>query len=339
MDRRLILAVAGSGKTTFLINTLDLDRCFLIVTYTENNVAHIRNSIINKFGFFPKNITLLSYFQFLIHVCYRPFLKDKCNAKGITWKTPENWTRYKKDWSHYMTSYRRLYHNRIAKLCMGHKDMIRDRIEKYYNCFMIDEIQDLGGHDFNLLQSIIPSKIDCLFVGDFYQHTFDTSKDGNTRKGLYDDYEKYKLEWSKAGVTIDEITLSHSFRCSPTICNFVSQHLAININSHRQDKTKLTLVKNQDTADAFWSDNSIVKLFYSEAHKYHCLSENWGKSKGLDCFKDVCIILNAKTLNAYKSGTLRQLPAATRNKLYVACTRAKGNIYFIPHTYIDIYKL
>ena len=39
MDRRIILAVAGSGKTTFLINSLNLDRRFLIVTYTENNGA------------------------------------------------------------------------------------------------------------------------------------------------------------------------------------------------------------------------------------------------------------------------------------------------------------
>ncbi len=66
MDRRLILAVAGSGKTTYLINSLDLDRRFLIVTYTDNNLSHIRRSVINRFGYVPKNITLLSYFQFLI---------------------------------------------------------------------------------------------------------------------------------------------------------------------------------------------------------------------------------------------------------------------------------
>lgn len=152
MDRRLILAVAGSGKTTFLINTLDLDKRYLIVTYTENNVAHIRRCIINKFGYIPTNIKLLSYFQFLIHICYRPFLKDRCNAKGITWRMPENWTLYKKGQLHYMTSYQYLYHNRIAKLCATTcKDMIKDRIEKYYDYFMFDEVQDLGSHDFNLI--------------------------------------------------------------------------------------------------------------------------------------------------------------------------------------------
>ena len=339
MDRRIILAVAGSGKTTFLINSLNLDRRFLIVTYTENNVAHIHRHIINKFGYMPKNITLLSYFQFLINSCYRPFLKDKYDAKGITWNIPEDWTRYKKGNLHYMTSHRYLYHNRIAKLCIDNcKDLIKDRIEKYYDCFMIDEVQDLGGHDFNLIQSIVPTKIDCLFVGDFYQHTFDTSNDGNVNKGLYNDFEKYKLKWSKIGFIIDDATLSNSYRCSPHICDFISKRLSISINSHRQDFTNIILVDNQTDADALFDNKSIIKLFFKEAYKYHCYAENWGKSKGMDCFKDVCIVLNATTLESYIKNTLHLLAPSTLNKLYVAFTRAKGNVFLIPHTFIDKFK-
>ena len=339
MDRRLILAVAGSGKTTLLVNKLDLDRRFLIVTYTDNNVAHIRRGIINRFGYIPNNVTLLSYFQFLIRVCYRPYLKDKYKAKGVTWKIPEDWTRYEKDVKHYMTSHRLLYHNRIAKLCLSEcRDEVKERIEKYYDCFMFDEIQDLGGHDFNLIQSIMPSKIDCLFVGDFYQHTFDTSRDGNVNQGLYKDYKKYKERWSEVGIMVDEATLSNSYRCSPTVCNYVSQHLSVDISSHRQDATTISFVEKQGDADTLFRDSSKVKLFYSEAHKYPCYAENWGKVKGSDDFQDICIVLNAKTLKDYTEDKLSGLPAATRNKLYVACTRAKGDIYFIPHTFIDGYK-
>ncbi len=339
MDRRIILAVAGSGKTTFLINSLDLEKRFLIVSYTDNNVAHIRRRIINRYGYMPRNITLLSYFQFIIHVCYRPFLKDRCKAKGITWKMPEEWTRYRTDRLHYMTFNRYLYHNRIAKLCQKSvKDMVRERIEKYYDCFMIDEVQDLGGHDFNLVKSIIPLNIECLFVGDFYQHTFDTSKDGNVHKSLYSNFNEYKREWANIGITIDENTLSNSFRCSQSICDFVSQHLMIRISSNRHDTTTISFVNNQADADTLFQDNSKIKLFYSEANKYHCYAENWGKSKGLDGFQDVCVVLNTTTLKAYKKDLLSQLPASTLNKLYVACTRAKGNIYFIPCTFLDKYK-
>lgn len=340
MDRRLILAVAGSGKTTYLINSLDLDRRFLIFTYTDNNLSHIRRSVINRFGYVPKNITLLSYFQFLIRFCYRPFLKDRFRAKGIIWKMPEDWTRYRKGFYHYMTSHKYLYHNRIAKLCMLQcKDMIRARIEKFYDCFMFDEVQDLGGHDFNLIQSIIPNNIDCLFVGDFYQHTFDTSKDGNVNQNLYSDYGSYKRKWTAKGIVVDEVSLSNSYRCSPTVCDFVSQSLCIAIGSHRQDQTNIYFVDNQASADALFYDQSKVKLFFKDANKYNCLSENWGKSKGLDNFHDVCIVLNATTLKAYKKNTLSNLAASTLNKLYVACTRAKGDIYLIPHLYLDQYNV
>lgn len=162
---------------------------------------------------------------------------------------------------------------------------------KVYDYFMVDEIQDLGGHDFNLIQAITPTTIDCLFVGDFYQHTFDTSNDRNINKGLYNDYNKYKKKWSAIGVTIDETTLSNSYRCSPTTCQLVTQQLHIQISSHWQDNTKIILIDNQDDADTLFVDNEKVKLFYREANKYSCYAENWGKSKGLDKFQDVCIVL------------------------------------------------
>ena len=86
--------------------------------------------------------------------------------------------------------------------------------------------------------------------------------------------------------------------------------------------------------------SSIIEAidFYQEKHKYKCYSENWGLSKGIDDFNDVYIILNKTTLKAFKSNKLIELAPSTRNKLYVACTRAKGNIYFMPHTFIDKYK-
>lgn len=341
MDRRIILAVAGSGKTTFLIEKLDLEKRFLVVTYTENNLSQIRSCIIHKFGFIPQNITLLSYFQFLIHVCYRPFLKDIINAKSITWEKPDLKTsKFKRsDIKFYMTSNRYLYYNRIAKLCMDKcAGLIKGRIEKYYDFFMVDEVQDFGGHDFNLLLSIIPTSISCLFVGDYFQHTFDTSDDGNVNSGLYKDYVTYKNKWLQNGIIVDETTLSNSHRCTQSICDFVSTNLHINIASNRHDNTNIYFIKNPKDAESLFYDTSKVKLFLQEASKYPCFAENWGKAKGLDNFIDVCIVLNKTTLKAYNNHSLYLLAPATLNKLYVACTRAKGDIYFIPHSYIDRFK-
>jgi DNA helicase-2/ATP-dependent DNA helicase PcrA len=116
MDKSVILAVAGSGKTSRLVASLDEDQRFLVVTYTESNHDDIRRKIIQRFGYFPANITLYTYFGFLHGFCYRPFLRSKKNTKGMTFKLPPPFPRYKlTDDRHYMSSSRRLYHNRIAK--------------------------------------------------------------------------------------------------------------------------------------------------------------------------------------------------------------------------------
>ena len=238
-----------------------------------------------------------------------------------------------------MTQNGYLYHNRIAKLCQERcLVFVKNRLERFYDYFMFDEIQDLGGHDFNFVIRLLPLNINVLFVGDFFQHTFDTSKDGNTNKGLYDDIKKYLQKWNKSKLIIDTTTLNSSHRCSPTICDFVTNELGINIKSHRKDNEYIQLISNKEQAIKLYQDDTKVKLFFSDSRKYNCYSYNWGASKGLDDFVDICIILNATTLKAYKNKKLTELAPSTRNKLYVACTRAKGNIFFIPSKFVDEYK-
>ena len=58
MDKSVILAVAGSGKTSLIIKKLNLEENFLLVTYTINNTRNLKESIIKKFGYFPENIDL-----------------------------------------------------------------------------------------------------------------------------------------------------------------------------------------------------------------------------------------------------------------------------------------
>lgn len=341
MDRKLILAVAGSGKSSFMIDKLNLDQRFLLVTYTENNVANLTQKIIHKFGYEPQNITLLSYFQFLIRVCYRPFLKDAIQARGIYWKTPDKYTLMLKrdNPKFFMTSDRYIYHNRLAKLCQDNCLIdIRERLERFYDCFMFDEIQDLGGHDFNFITALFPLKMEVFFVGDFYQHTFDTSNDGVVNKSLYKQYSQYIKKWKNTGISIDTQTLDKSYRCSPSICRFVTKQLGISIDSHRSDEVQITMVEEENEAVKLYYDKNIVKLFLQESYKYNCYAINWGASKGLDDFSDICVILNATTLKAFKTDNFADLSSETRNKLYVACTRAKGNIYFVPHNLVKKFK-
>ncbi len=341
MDRRLIQSVAGSGKTSYLIDRLDRERRFLLVTYTINNTEHLKNCIIRKFGCIPNNITVYTYFEFLLAVCYRPFMADTMGAKGIDWKMPDPVTlRLKRDnRAFYFNSRGYLYHNRIALLCEPNAEKIARRIEKYYDCLYYDEAQDLGGHDFNLFLKIIQCNIEILVVGDFFQHTFFTSQDGNTNSRIYDNLDKYKHIWSDAGMKIDTASLIKSYRCSPSITEFVRNNIGVNIFSHHSEGGQISFISEQKDVDVIVADNSIPKLFLKDARKYRCYSINWGDSKGLDDFVDVCIILNQETLKLYNSGRLCDLAPLTKNKFYVACTRARRNIYFVPYTLLEKHKV
>ena len=60
MKSKIYLAAAGSGKTTFLINSLsNADQRILYTTFTDENAAVAKEMIHKKYGCIPSNITVL----------------------------------------------------------------------------------------------------------------------------------------------------------------------------------------------------------------------------------------------------------------------------------------
>ena len=199
MDKDVIFAVAGSGKTSLIIDQLDLKSRALVITYTITNLNNLKRRVIEKFGKIPSNVHIYSYFNFLYSFCYKPYLHYNYRAKGINYEPCRN--KYAKGYDRYVDSSRRLYSNRIAKLLEVENvlDVFKARLEKYFDQILIDEIQDFAGNDFNLLKTIVKSDVKIICVGDFYQHTFDTSRDGVVNKTLHQDYEKYKHSFNYMG--------------------------------------------------------------------------------------------------------------------------------------------
>jgi len=335
MDKKLILAVAGSGKTTYIVNSLDSTRRSLIITYTNSNYDNLQRKILEKFNNkWPENITLLTYFVFLYRFCYKPLLSDKHRVKGINFKNKDE-NRYnvcQKQKRYYITEKGYVYSNRLSLLlekCNAIESIVK-RLEKYYDEFIIDEVQDIGGRDFNFLLKITKANINMLFVGDFYQHTYDTSRDGNTNKNLFLNFDKYISNFKNEGFIIDNETLVKSWRCGENICNFVNKKLGILIKSNKNnDNEKVYDVRDKDQIKKIWNDDKIVKLHYNNSSKYGRYHRNWADTKGEDCYQDVCVLLNKKTMNLYLRNNLQSLANQTKNKLYVAITRAHGSVYLI----------
>lgn len=85
---KLIIAGAGTGKTTYLVKeALKLNpSSVLITTFTDANEANIKDMFIHLNGCIPPNVTILTWFSFLIaHGInpYKSYLTEK-TIRGIT---------------------------------------------------------------------------------------------------------------------------------------------------------------------------------------------------------------------------------------------------------------
>ncbi|MCX2483208.1 hypothetical protein [Pedobacter sp. MR2016-24] len=82
-----------------------------------------------------------------------------------------------------------------------------------------------------------------------------------------------------------------------------------------------------------------MKLLFQEQWKYDCFSRNWVEWKGEDRYQDVCVVINDKTWKNFKKSDLKSLSPQNKNKLYVACSRARGNLYFVEGGLYKKFKL
>lgn len=339
MDKELVLATAGSGKTTEIINKLNKENKILLITYTDANYDILKNKVIEKFKEIPNNIKIYTYFSFLYSVCFAP-LKRNWDIRGLDFRDINNKYLKKENIEYYLNKRnRKMYHRRLASFCNKQLiDEIKNRLEKYFDIIYVDEVQDFAGHDFNFLLNILDTNVKFFMVGDYYQHTYDSSQDGNVNINLYKNYDKYINMFKQKNIAINIDLLKKSKRCSATVCKFIKNKIGINIES---DKKNETIVKEIDTNEEILKiieNKKIVKLFYNNHIKYNIENtNNWGNSKG-ETYKDVCVILNDNTYKMYKKNMLNKLPQQTKNKLYVACSRTKNNLYFIEEKKITRYK-
>ena len=83
MDKRVVLASAGAGKTYFIANDFsDKERVYLI-TFTHRNVENIRKELLKRFDrMIPENIRISTFDSFVYNQLVRPF-EPVANFPGI----------------------------------------------------------------------------------------------------------------------------------------------------------------------------------------------------------------------------------------------------------------
>lgn len=195
---------------------------------------------------------------------------------------------------------------------------------------MIDEFQDFREFDYELIIKLAKHLNDVLLVGDYYQHSVsarnNAGKPFKTPKGDIS-YADFVECVKKAGFEVDIATLSKSRRCSEDVCNYIRDKLEIDITSTGDHEGQVIWADN--IANDVLSNDQIAKLVYSEATKFSFPALNWSYAKGdtMDC---ACVILTKDFEKlAEDKFSIKKISISTQNKLYVAMTRSRSDLYLI----------
>lgn len=360
MSNKLIIAGAGTGKSTFIIEeALELakDKKVLITTYTNENEDEIRKKIIEKKECIPSNIEVQTWWSFLLKQGVKPYqgimfeeLYDE-NIKGIMLVNTQSGTYIvngrpvsfsKTEKAYYFSKQLRIFSDKIADFVINcnkkSKESVIKRIEKIYDYIYIDEVQDLAGYDLEIINLLFKSKINIKLVGDPRQVTYLTHNSSKNKKFINGKIKDYLIEKvsKKVSYEIDETTLIFSHRSNLEICNFSNKlyqqypnisscDCCCKINKEHNGVFIIGKEKVKDYLERF----DAVQLRNSSATK---VNENFkyltfGKSKGLTL--DRVLIYPTKDIQKWLKNPQQEMKDTTRAKLYVAITRAKYSVTFI----------
>lgn len=357
-NNSLVLSVAGSGKTTYLIREAlkVVDSDVLITTYTEANEKEIRQKFMELNRCIPANVTIQTWFSLLIQHGVKPYqgvvfseeIKGMIlvnGPSGVNYTTkkgiPVLFAESKDFKKHYFTSGNKIFSDKLSKfvvLCNKEsKGSVIERLSRIYSHIFIDEVQDLAGNDLEFLRLLFKSKTKVILVGDPRQVTYLTHNSRSNIKYKEGNIKQFIIDKCSKDCSIDEVTLKYSHRNNAAICSFssklypefsVSEPCACEeCRSFINDHNGVFLIK-QDDIDGY---NEIYKptvLRYQSAKEPEW---NYGNCKGLG-FDRVLIYPNEPIKKYLKDGLLEKTvngeikKAFDIAKFYVAVTRARYSV-------------
>jgi ATP-dependent DNA helicase UvrD/PcrA len=352
---KLVIAAAGSGKTTYLVRqALAVEKKrVLITTYTESNEEEIRRKFFEIHGSVPGNVHIQTWFSLLIEHGIRPFqgklfdwevagmllVSQRSGFRGRDRQDrPMYWG--EEDFRRcYFDRQNRVYSDKLSRLMMRCNEVsdgaVIDRLSRIYPFIFVDEVQDLAGHDLDILTTLFKSPSNVVMVGDPRQVTYVTHLEARLKKyrdGGIADFIRAELP-RKVTCDIDVTSLMTSHRNSTAICELSSKlypklaaATACNCADCRQpvpDDAGLYIVRRKDLP-RYLKTGRPVQLRWSSTVKVASAelpSLTFGRSKGLGF--DRVIIHPTREMMDWLKSAQSALKAETRAKLYVALTRAR----------------
>lgn len=339
-NNRIIVAAAGSRKTSQLVaNALAERRTTLITTYTRDGVAEISQKFAQQIGCVPPHVTLLSWYEFLLREGAKPYqlaLTQDRRIRSIDFygdaprfiRKNANRARY------FLNSRDDLFADRASDFVVAANattgGAVLRRLEERFAHIMVDEMQDLSGHDFNLLDELFTSNTQVTCVGDPRQGVFSTT---TALKNA-----KYKaaniIDWlnepaRKADLVLEE--WNECYRCSQAICDYADALYpklprTISKNDDRSGHHGVHFVRRAQVA-------AYVKEYAPQVLRYDRNADTMGLP-GLNCgvvkghsYQHVLIFPTASYRRYMQTGNLSH--AGSVAKMYVAITRAVRSVAIV----------
>lgn len=354
MKNKLLIASAGAGKTTLLVReALSCSKAVLITTFTEENEREIRKKFVKlNNGVIPSNVTIQTWFSFLIEHGAKPYQGKLTNKKmnGLFLVNQKSGLKFKGKFpvyykedeidKHYFTHDYQIYSDKLSKFVLNCNEKsngyVIERISALFQCIFIDEVQDLAGYDLEIVKLLLQTDSTIKMVGDPRQvtyHTHFTSKYKKYFEGKIQDFIINECKCKKIECNVDLETLKKSWRNNQIICDFANK-IFPNYPKSETLQTEVTehdgvfLVREKDV-EQYLKDYCPIQLRYSRKKKVNKNYEikNFGESKG-STYDRVLIyptnaildwLLNNKQFESFQS----------QCKFYVAVTRAKYSVAII----------
>lgn len=339
---RVVIASAGSGKTSRLVDeALAIkDKKILITTYTNENLDQINSYFVQQNGFVPANVTVLSWYSFLLQHGVRPYqnyvtTRNRVNSiffdvvpDAIKFTPKSNVDMY------YFTKSGLIYRDRVAEFISQTSEvsngLVISRLERIFDYIFIDEIQDLSGYDLVILESLLRSSLIVTGVGDPRQATFTTNYSRKNAKYKRTQISDWISEKEKRGLlTIEELSECH--RCNQIICDYADalypdMPKTSSLNSHITGHDGVFFITEVEALPYYEGYKPVVLRNNKNSNTLGLPSMNIGVSKGRT-FERVLVFPTAPMKKYFTEKNPANI--ADRARLYVAITRAKYSVAFV----------
>lgn len=341
MPNFLTLAVAGGRKTQGLVNhcrSLPSERKVALLTFTQTNQQEVRSCLAAQAGH-ATGVEVMGWYTFLLkHFAY-PFLRFKLPGERVGgFDFDGRPSRFAQGKNRFMAFGNRIYGCELGRLAfelMETTPVLLHRLECIYDEILIDEVQDLAGYDWEILQALLHSRIEVRLVGDVRQAVLSTNPRGfkNKQFGYAASLEWFRDREAEGCLSITYATIT--YRCREEIAAFSDSIFDASWGFPG------TVSENNDE-----TDHDGVYLVHTEhVHEYlarytpQCLRNSISTAKHLDLpfqnFKGVkgatferVLIAPTKNIEHFiKKGTPLEATAAAA--FYVAATRAKQSLVIV----------